>query len=248
MAVRMDDLYQCYRVLELEPGASMDEIRESWRDLVQVWHPDRFRDNKRLRIKAEERIKQINLAYDALKNGRDPGPIQPREDTVYGPSRFRKSQEPDIYETLAEGVQSWNMFRKKWSNIRPTLAGRDLQGRAFEGIDFRECNLAASDLSRTDLYKANLSYARLNGAKLVRADLNRAMALEAELEEADLSEANLASADLRGARLVRATLRNANLLGARLKGANLSGATDLRYEQIEHAEIDGATKLPSHLM
>jgi uncharacterized protein YjbI with pentapeptide repeats len=241
----MDD---CYRVLELDPDASQDEIRESWRDLVQVWHPDRFRDNPRLHRKAEERIKKINLAYDALKNGRSTGPLEPRPDTVYEPAQHaRRSQLPDVWEALCEGVQSWNMFRKKWSNIRPSLAGKVLRAGAFEGIDFRECNLAAADLSNADLYKANLSHARMNGARLVQADLSRAMALEAELEEADFTEANLASADLRGARLVRATLRGANLTGTRLEGADLSGVTGLSYDQIELAGIDQNTKLPAGL-
>jgi uncharacterized protein YjbI with pentapeptide repeats len=244
----MDDMYECYRVLELEPGASSEEIREAWRDLVQIWHPDRFRDNARLHRKAEERIKQINLAYDALKNGRDPGPIEPRTEPYYDPPRYRRSQEPDPFEALAEGVQAWNMFRKKWSNIRPSLSGRDLQGRAFEGIDFRECNLAAANLSESDLYKANLSYARMNGARLIRADLSRSMALETELEEADFSEANLASADLRGARLVGANFRGATLTGAHLEGANLNGVTGLTYDQVELAEIDEKTKLPAHLV
>jgi curved DNA-binding protein CbpA len=244
----MHDLYECYRVLDLSPGASLDEVREAWRDLVQVWHPDRFRDNTRLHRKAEERIKQINLAYDALKNGRDPGPIEPRGEPCYQPPRYRRSQEPDPFEALDEGVPSWNLFRKKWSNIRPSLSGRNLQGRAFEGIDFRECNLAAADLSKTDLYKANLSYARMNGAKLIQADLNRAMALETELEGADFSDANMASADLRGARLVRANFQRATLMGARLEGADLSGVIGLTFDQIELAEIDGKTKLPVNLM
>jgi uncharacterized protein YjbI with pentapeptide repeats len=244
----MYEVDDCYRVLEIAPGASQDEIRESWRDLVQVWHPDRFRDNPRLLRKAEERIKQINLAYDALKNGRSTGLLEPRPEPVYEPAQHaRRSQLPDVWDALCEGVQSWNMFRRKWSNIRPSLAGRNLRGGAFEGIEFRECNLAAADLSNADLYKANLSHARMNGARLIQADLNRAIALETELEEADFSEANLASADFRGARLVRCVLRGANLTGACLEGADLSGASGLSYDQIELAEVDENTKLPQGL-
>ena len=244
----MRESHEPYRLLELEPGASLDEIRESWRDLVQVWHPDRFRDNPRLHRKAEERIKQINLAYDALKNGRSPDLLEPRPQPVYEPaSHARRSQLPDIWEALAEGVQGWNLFRKKWSNIRPSLSGRDLRGSAFEGIDFRECNLAAADLSNADLYKANLSYARMNGAKLIQADLNRAIALETEFEEADFTNANLASTDLRGARLVRANFLRASLTGALLQGADLTAAVGLTLEQIELADIDAATKLPARL-
>lgn len=61
----MDDLLDCYRILDLEPGASFEEIKRSYHELVRVWHPDRFRDPK-LRTKAEEKLKRINLAYERL--------------------------------------------------------------------------------------------------------------------------------------------------------------------------------------
>lgn len=240
---------ECYRVLEVAPGASLEEIREAWRDLVQVWHPDRFRANSRLHKKAEERLKKINLAYETLKNGGSPDFLgEQAEAPVYeSETHDHRGRHPDIWDALAEGVHSWNMFRRKWSNVRPSLSGLDLSGRAFEGIDFRECNLAVADLSKADLYKANLSYARANGVRLVEADLNRAIALETEFEGADFSKANLASADLRGARMVSANVRGANFTGARLEGADLASVSGLTYDQIELAEIDAHTKLPASL-
>lgn len=240
---------ECYRVLEVAPGASFEEIREAWRDLVQVWHPDRFRANSRLHRKAEERLKKINLAYETLKNGEPPAFAgEAAQPPVYEPETAGgRGQHPNIWDAFAEGVNSWNMFRRKWSDLRPSLSGLNLSGRALEGIDLRECNLAVADMSRTDLYKANLSYARANGVRLVEADLNRAIALETELEGADLTQANLASADLRGARLVRANVRGANFTGTRLEGADLTGAAGLTHEQLELAEIDVYTKLPASL-
>jgi GUN4-like/DnaJ domain len=57
-----------YQVLELEPGVSQAEIKQAYRDLTLVWHPDRFFDNPRLRQRAEEKLKQINAAYAFLKS------------------------------------------------------------------------------------------------------------------------------------------------------------------------------------
>ena len=57
-----------YQILELEPGASQAEIKQAYRDLAIVWHPDRFADNPRLREKAEAKLKQINAAYNSLKS------------------------------------------------------------------------------------------------------------------------------------------------------------------------------------
>jgi hypothetical protein len=55
------------QILELESNASLGEIKQAYRDLVTVWHPDRFGHNPRLREKAEGKLKQFNQAYEALR-------------------------------------------------------------------------------------------------------------------------------------------------------------------------------------
>ena len=55
-----------YETLGLRPGASLDEIRAAFKDMVKVWHPDRFHDDERLREKAEDKLKEINEAYQYL--------------------------------------------------------------------------------------------------------------------------------------------------------------------------------------
>jgi hypothetical protein len=57
-----------YQVLEIEAGASQAEIKQAYKDLATIWHPDRFSDNPRLQQKAEEKLKQINAAYEFLKS------------------------------------------------------------------------------------------------------------------------------------------------------------------------------------
>lgn len=57
-----------YQVLEIEPGVSKDDIRQAYKDLAKVWHPDRFSNDPRLQQKAEEKLKQINAAYEFLKS------------------------------------------------------------------------------------------------------------------------------------------------------------------------------------
>ena len=58
---------ECYRILEISPDASEEEIRSAWRELNKVWHPDRFGDDEVLRRKAEEKLKSINQAYETLR-------------------------------------------------------------------------------------------------------------------------------------------------------------------------------------
>lgn len=53
--------------LELERGATLAEIVDAYRQLVQVWHPDRFAHSPALQQRAQDKLKQINEAYAALK-------------------------------------------------------------------------------------------------------------------------------------------------------------------------------------
>ncbi len=57
-----------YEVLGVSPNASQEEIRAAYLKLVKKYHPDRYQDSA-LKKQAEEKMKQINAAYDMLKNG-----------------------------------------------------------------------------------------------------------------------------------------------------------------------------------
>jgi curved DNA-binding protein CbpA len=61
-------------VLALRPGAAPSEIKEAYRDLVKVWHPDRFGNDVRLRKKAELQLKLINEAYRTLQSNAGSAP------------------------------------------------------------------------------------------------------------------------------------------------------------------------------
>jgi molecular chaperone DnaJ len=54
-----------YEVLGLKDGASVEEIKKAYRELVKKYHPDRYRDNP-LSGLAEEKLREINEAYDIL--------------------------------------------------------------------------------------------------------------------------------------------------------------------------------------
>ena len=56
-----------YQLIGVRINATWVEIKQAYRDLVEIWHPDRFTHNERLRQKAEEQLKEINSAYDRLK-------------------------------------------------------------------------------------------------------------------------------------------------------------------------------------
>jgi len=61
------NITRCYKILELKNGSSIDDARAAYKDMVRVWHPDRFASNPRLRVKANEKLKEINLAYSEIR-------------------------------------------------------------------------------------------------------------------------------------------------------------------------------------
>ena len=63
----MSDSKQHYEILGLKPGASPAELKQAYRRLAKIWHPDRFTHDSQLKQQAEEKIKTINEAYQQLK-------------------------------------------------------------------------------------------------------------------------------------------------------------------------------------
>lgn len=61
-----------YVVLGIHANASDDEIKKAYRELARKYHPDNYQDNP-LADLAEEKMKEINEAYDAILKLRSGG-------------------------------------------------------------------------------------------------------------------------------------------------------------------------------
>jgi hypothetical protein len=59
-------IIQAFLVLECEPGCSEEDVKSSYRQLVRVWHPDRFETDPKLKQKATEKMKLLNEASQLL--------------------------------------------------------------------------------------------------------------------------------------------------------------------------------------
>ena len=61
-----------YEVLGVSPDSSDDEVKRAYRDLARKYHPDNYQNNP-LADLAEEKMKEINQAYDAITRARSGG-------------------------------------------------------------------------------------------------------------------------------------------------------------------------------
>jgi len=61
-----------YKILNVSPNATDEEIKKAYRDLARKYHPDNYTNNP-LSDLAEEKMKEINDAYDMIMKARASG-------------------------------------------------------------------------------------------------------------------------------------------------------------------------------
>lgn len=58
-----------YKVLGVSPQATDDEIKKAYRELAKKYHPDKYTDSPLADV-AEEKMKEVNQAYDEIQRMR----------------------------------------------------------------------------------------------------------------------------------------------------------------------------------
>ena len=92
----MKDIDQAYRILDLQPGATLRLVAEARDELRTLWDPDRLARHPGLHAKAPGKIEEIQQAYEVLMNhlGRtDLAGSSPTGKTVSS-SRLRPTERP----------------------------------------------------------------------------------------------------------------------------------------------------------
>lgn len=124
-----------YEVLGIKEGASEEEIKRAYRDLVRKYHPDQYKDNP-LSDLAEEKLKEINEAYDMLMKGRKGSSGRNNSSGQYSSSSYSQdysygTQQGD-YQKVAEYINRGDLVNaERMLNNIPT---RDAQWYYFKGV------------------------------------------------------------------------------------------------------------------
>jgi len=149
-------------------------------------------------------------------------------------------------EVLEQGVDPWNVWRRKNRSIKPDLQGENFREKDLAGVDFRGADLRNADFHRANLSQANMRGARLQGSKLFEANLQGVDLRGGDLREIESIRAMIRHANLSGVNLQKANLYSADLSGtdlskARLENAQMSGGAILREAILVEAKLSGAS-------
>ena len=101
-----------YEVLGIRKGASQDEIKQAYHELVKKYHPDKYQGNP-LADLAEEKLQEVNEAYDMLTRG----------GSAYG-SSYSRPQE--TYGTYGSSQSGRTASSGDYYQVRSALDRNDL--------------------------------------------------------------------------------------------------------------------------
>ena len=102
----MREIDRCYIILGLEPGATLQEIKRAYRDQVREWHPDRMEEGSRAQRLAEERLKELNRAYETLQSRMSLPTAQSAREDANGPAYDPGGWKSETARRYSQGVET----------------------------------------------------------------------------------------------------------------------------------------------
>ncbi len=100
-----------YQVLGVSPSASDEEVKKAYRELARKYHPDNYQNNP-LADLAEEKMKEVNEAYDAINRQRSGGgggyAYQTQQSGGQGYSQGYASADP-VFQRVRACIQAGNL-------------------------------------------------------------------------------------------------------------------------------------------
>lgn len=120
------DILKYYEILGLDEDASGEEIKIAYRDLVKVWHPDRFTHDPRVQKMAEGKLKEINRAYEEVRSfaRKESSQQAPTRDDFNGHSS--SSEEANAQRFIFSDLTALDKTTKRSWTRNAHLAGKDL--------------------------------------------------------------------------------------------------------------------------
>lgn len=119
----MKSINEYCEILGVDSNVTSDELKKVYRDLVKEWHPDRLLHNPSLHKTAQQRLQEINEAYDQLQALMANPKFRLSAHMDDEPSRHSTAERPKANKRTAERpvapfVQCLNRYAAFWRKHR----------------------------------------------------------------------------------------------------------------------------------
>jgi uncharacterized protein YjbI with pentapeptide repeats len=257
-----------YEILGVSPTASLNEIKERYRYLAFVYHPDRFIDPIH-KAHAEEDFRKINEAYDILshqekraifdkKSGLSSDSFSDKKEK----GSFNKAETKIDRYYIESLVKKAFLERSTWIDPKVNLKDVDISDLDLSGIytqeqskvqgslcfDFANSDLQRINLSGNYLYRpnfsiSNLSYAIIQDSEIYYPELSEAIMIGLDLSRSKLSF----RVYLNGKNLSKCIFKNTVFIKQEIIGSNLCNS-NLTECYLSEAILDDSNISNSILM
>jgi DnaJ-class molecular chaperone len=136
------DLKTSLDILGLGPQADDGQAKRAYKAQVRRWHPDQFPEGSAIHVKAEERLKRINIAYARVKAHlafhrpvSPASPAQPQRDSAEGSGTSEKNAEKRSWvDHLFDTLNHMAGARGAEPPTPPAAQGKTNRGKSFEQV------------------------------------------------------------------------------------------------------------------
>ena len=87
-----------YEVLGVSPNATDEEVKQAYRKLVKKYHPDQYKGTD-YEATANEKLKEINEAYDMIKSGKTSYNSSQNTGNAYNNGAYRQNTYTNVNYT-----------------------------------------------------------------------------------------------------------------------------------------------------
>ncbi len=119
-----------YKILEVSPNASNDEVKKAYRELSRKYHPDSYVNNP-LSGLAEEKFKEVQEAYEQIMKERESG--YSGGNTAYSQTSSGSTEEDNVHMTAVYNYLAARRFQEALT-VLSGISNRTARWYYYSGV------------------------------------------------------------------------------------------------------------------